>query len=162
MAKNFWSLNKFAVAAFKDRKYSIILFLSLIYLLSVGFIVLSYLTPSQLAYKVGETARSTLVSRYTFSYFNKFEIANLEKMIDTSISVYYDYINDHDALYHSRTQKFYDILNIDNDKIFKDKIHQNNFQFSQLVQNYITQNRFLISRYSNRLDYLYNLITTEI
>lgn len=161
MAKEFLkSLRRF-YALLSNGGWKIFLLCALSFTVLAVCIGLSFFSFNPGPIKAGDVSKVTIVSRYTFSFHNKYAMADLARTIESGLPVFYDFREDHTALFRARVDRLVPVFQAESDRAFLEKLREERIQFTPSVTDYALANRQFLSRYTNRLDYIYNMITSR-
>ena len=154
-------LNKIALEAKASiravGKKNFILFGIAYFIISV-LITLSYIVPVDINYQIGDPARETIVSEYTFSYYDKAELKNILNYIEVSKPYYYKPVAFHQQGFQNSLKEFLTVMAIERNEDFQIRVKAEGYVFSMTVWQYIQNNRFLLTKYQDRFDFVYRAI----
>jgi putative nucleotidyltransferase with HDIG domain len=129
------------------------------YVIVAVLITLSYIIPVDTNYQVGDTARETVISEYTFSYYDKAELKNILNYIEVSKPYYYKPVPSQKTVFKESLKKLLTVLATEKNDDFLIKMKDEGYVFSQNVWQYIQNNRFLLTKYQDRFEYVYSALT---
>lgn len=146
---------------FIGRNYRIISIIGLAYLIILFLIFMSYRVPNSNKYQLGDIARNSIRSDITFLYSDRFEQEKLKKSIEAREPLFYRYLEDHRVVFLSNLTLMATVLTLEDDDMFLKKLRENNFTFSKEAIDILLKERLLLSRYTNRLIYLFDIIDSR-
>ncbi len=130
------------------------------YLAVVFFLLAAYLHPIDTNYYVGDTARQTVASDYTFSYYDREDLENILQYIQNSEPYHYNYDPEHLEKFRQNLSNFLKIMAQDDDA-FRQAVRKNNIAFSSDVMDYLLKNRRLAAQQQNRMAAVYQALTAS-
>ena len=142
----------------KLGKRNLILFAGA-YLIIAILITLSYVIPVDTDYQIGDTARETVISEYTFSYYDKAELKNILNYIEVSKPYYYKPVPAQKTIFMNALKKLLTLMGTEKNDDFLNRMKDEGYVFSQNVWQYVQNNRFLLTKYQDRFEYVYNTLT---
>lgn len=131
------------------------------YLICAFLIIAGNRMPIYTLYNLGEPARSTIVSAYTFSYYDKSDTRNMLEYLKSTEPFYYSHEVNHLTEFRARLSEFIRILNLGSDREFREGMKRSGMGFSSEVWGHIQGNRFLLSKYEERIYFLYQALTLQ-
>lgn len=146
---------------FIDADSRIVALFGIAFFLSLFFILLAQNVPNSSRYHIGDNAKNTIRSEYTFLYTDHFESEKLFLSIESNKPHYYSFNSNFYKVYETNLNRLLNVLNTQTDQEFYKRMEENNLRFSRATVAYLIQNRLLLTRYTNRINYLYKVLTSQ-
>lgn len=141
--------------------YLRILILTLTYLSVIILILLSFSAPDPAKLKIGEVSRQTLRSEYTFFFADKFELNHLYATIESNQPFYYSFIDKNEDFFNQNLMVLMTLLHSNSVNDIRKKTEERDWHFSDSTLAFLFQNRELIARYTNRIQFLYRSLNSK-
>ncbi len=132
-----------------------------VYLAGAFFIAVSHFVPNLSRFVPGHAAPQTIRSEYTFSYLDRTEQEPTIREFESTTPDYYRRVESYRSQYSASLSNFLRDMTLPETRDFLTRIQNERFVFSSGTLNYILSNRLFLSRYANRLNYLYSVLVSS-
>ncbi len=143
------------------QKKHIFFFFIAIYITSFLFIFFANLPFSIDNFVLENIAKETLISDENILYIDKLETSHKLETYDIELPYFYRFQEEHYQKFQSNLALLNSISVLEKDSDFLSELKNRNILFSKEIINYFLERRSILYRYTNRINYLYEVFTSK-